>query len=405
MSVIVVGAYGFSNIGDEAMLSIVLKCLQEIYPDEEKIVSCINQDQVSSLHNVKTIDGISPLSMLKNLLKFKFGRFIKQYKLVREMNVLVYGGGSLFNDAKGAKNIGVILLTILMARLSGSLVVLWGVGIGPVYSFTGERILKMILKLSNVIIVRDERSKSTASTLCPGVEVRQGVDLLFSFPDFTKELKSQEKGNDEYLNIGISLRPYPAISNVDYKAIDELVIKALSLVLESINTPKKVKLYGLVFSEGDGRRDDAKMLSDLESKLEVLEISEYFGGFSNHQDKNSDYILSNMLERISTLDIVIGERFHSLVSSIISRTPFIAISYDQKVSELASSIGMDRYCVGISADSNSNQLSTELTEAVESLLISCGIVSSKLGDELLAKRTIAANDRNYIKQKLSDFSK
>lgn len=67
-----------------------------------------------------------------------------------------------------------------------------------------------------------------------------------------------------------------------------------------------------------------------------------------------------MLASVSSLDIVIGERFHSVVIAILSGVPFIAISYDQKVNEIVQSVGMSDYLVDIQASVGGDFLADEL---------------------------------------------
>jgi len=52
---------------------------------------------------------------------------------------------------------------------------------------------------------------------------------------------------------------------------------------------------------------------------------------------------------ISKATFTLGMRYHSIIFSLISSIPFIAISYAPKVKDLAEELGMGEYCLGLEA--------------------------------------------------------
>jgi len=405
VSIVIVGAYGFDNVGDEAMLYVVLRNLQKILPDDSRIVSCVDQRAVKKLHNVDTVCGVSPVSVVKSLIRFRFDDFRYQLKVISQMKLLVYGGGSLLNDSKGIKNISVILMTIVMARIKKVPIIIWGVGIGPIRSNLGQHVIKAILKLATVIVVRDKQSVVAANKL--GVEqlkIRQGTDLLFNSLRWNDLERKNSAVVNKPLQIGISLRPFPGNNGVDYIEKDRILVAGVVESLHSLVSLRSVEVAALVFSKGPagGRRDDLGILNRVKKELPSELFRSNIGGLSEEGDDSIELIINRMLKKISGLDIVIGERFHSLVTAALMGVPFIAISYDQKVRELVKISGMEDYCIDFQENISEFSLGEAIVYKVELLLKNYSQIQKMLSNNINKMEKIAEQDGLYIFDTLSN---
>jgi polysaccharide pyruvyl transferase WcaK-like protein len=397
MSIVIVGAYGFDNVGDEAMLHIVISSLSAMHPEDNVVVSCVDQTSVNRLHGVDTICGVSPISVLKSLAFLRIGEFAKQIKTIFHMKLLVYGGDSLFTDSKGLKNIIVILMTIFMARMMGSRVILWGVSVGPLNTMFGKFITRVIIKLASIVIVRNERSILTVNKLGRGSsKVKLGVDLLFNILKWKNVPRNTRTDVMSPLQVGLSLRPFPAILGVNYINKDRILINGIVKAFNNINAkPAKVSL--LIFSEGSGRRNDTDILLRVKEKFPDNNFRKDIGGISQEDGDNIESIIYSMLSKMSGLDVVVGERFHSLVTAAIAGVPFIAISYDQKVKALARACGMDEYCIDFENEINEDELAVLIESKFDNLLFNYSEVKEMLAENVKNIAKVADHDFNYIK--------
>ena len=403
MSIVIVGAYGFTNVGDEAMLNNVLHGLNSVHRNGARVVSCVNQDSVSKLHSVDPVCSISPLSLVKNLILLRRKIFTKQISVIRKMKLLVYGGGSLFTDTKGLRNIIIILLTVLMARVLRVPVIMWGVSIGPVNTKMGKMIVMLILKLSTLFIVRDKKSITIANELYPdNLNIKCGSDLLFN-TDISDIKINIDTDFKVPLQVGVSLRPFPATKDTNFINKDEVLIEGVSLSCQHVLNKLDAQFSLLIFSEGNDRRDDVGILNKLKDKLPENVFTENIGGLLQYPDEKAEFIVNEMLSKIAGLDIVIGERFHSLVTSALMGVPFIAISYDQKVTELTKICGMEDYCIDFQSDIDESKLAKELNDKIEKLLDNYSQVKAMLSSNVTKIQEIAENDKKTIIAKVQSY--
>lgn len=404
MSIVIVGAYGFDNVGDEAMLYVVLRNLQSVLPNETRVVSCVDQNMVKRLHNVATICSISPLSCFKNLLQLRLGNFREQLKVISRMKMLVYGGGSLFTDSKGIKNISVILMTVMMARIMKIPVIIWGVSVGPINSRIGSKIVKTILQLATLVIVRDKKSIAESDQLgIKHIEIRQGADLLFHllrWNDIDRNVSYEVKVP---LQIGVSLRPFPGTLGTDYIFKDEVLVAGVVKAFRLLMQQKSIQITGLIFSKGPERRDDLGIINKVKKELPSELFKQNVGGLSDGGE-NAESIISRMLIEIANLDVVIGERFHSLVTAALMGIPFIAISYDPKVRELVKISGMADYCIDFEENINELELSEAINSMMERLLKNYSQIKVSLSKNIKEIEQIAEQDSIYVLDKLDSLS-
>lgn len=401
MSIVIVGAYGFGNVGDEAMLHIVISSLGSALPNEAIVVSCVDQKSVNEIHDVETICGISPSSIIKSLIRFRLSDFKRQLKIIRQMKLLVYGGGSLFTDNKGGKNIFVILMTIYMARMMKANVILWGVSIGPVNTWFGKHVIKNILHMATIVIVRDKRSVEVAKEIDSRLEnIRHGTDLLFNLLKWEDVPCNVSGIVNKPLKIGLSVRPFPAIQGVDYQFKDKILVSGIIKAIQLIED-KPIEITPLVFSEGTGRRDDIDILNKIKNLSLVSTFKCSVGGLNREEGDNAKNIIHRLLTVMSGLDVVIGERFHSIVTAAVVGVPFIAISYDQKVSELVRACGLSEYCIEIQGEISESELTEAIVSKFESLIVNYSCIQDTLKENVSNIKKFAAQDSQYVVSQLS----
>ena len=81
--ILISGYYGFSNAGDEAMLTAIITALRKKDPSVEITVISGHPEATSKLHQVKAVHRFAPLGILKAML---------------HTDLLLSGGGSLLQN-------------------------------------------------------------------------------------------------------------------------------------------------------------------------------------------------------------------------------------------------------------------------------------------------------------------
>jgi polysaccharide pyruvyl transferase CsaB len=280
---LLVGYYGFDNLGDELVLLSTLEFIKTHYPLLKPLV-LYNKN----IDNVYGVEVIPRKRLLSGIIK---------------SDGICFAGGSILQDVTSLKSLFYYLGIIFLSFLFGKPVIMVSQGIGPIDTFLGKRSMRLV-NLADSISVRNQGSKELLLSL--GIDKPQiyvGEDLaLFYEPKGEKiEHISEEK-------ILVSVRDFPGFNE-----------KVLISALKEIRNDLSIEVSFLVAH-----------------KREDLDISRRFA-----RDIGGDLLIwgniEDLVRIISSSSIVLGMRLHPLILSAIFDVPFIGIAYDPKVSAFLSS--------------------------------------------------------------------
>lgn len=400
MRYIVDGAYGFDNLGDEAMLATAIEVLQRQSSDIDLWVSSYSPAKITDLHDVNATNFLLLGTLLRNFAKFDLSAILEQISFIRNTDALIFAGGSILHDKKGLRNILVIFYKCLFFKIFGKKIVFWGVAHDRMNSLISKASLYLIMRCSSLVLLRDEKSFDLLpNNLKAKNHISWGVDILFGQISRLANVRPARPAVDDgELRIGLSLRPYPPNLGADQQAYDGALVKQLGAYLSKVAhfSERRVTVVPLIFSEGDHARDDSAIISRVQKCASNcvflwpdLAISECaIGDFSN--------LLIDYSATISELDFVIGERFHSLVLAQILEVPYIAISYDKKIDQLVQVTGMKNYCVDLVSSLRVGDLSEQLLQMTSSLLLAHKQVQEKLSVSNLALERKALDNQRAV---------
>lgn len=374
MKVILDGAYGFDNVGDEAMLHTAISLLRNAWPAVDIDVSSFNPEKIKKFHGVEGTNYLLPGTLLRNLKRLRFKNISRQIAFIRDSDVLLFAGGSILNDKKGLRDTIVIFYKVLMFRAFGKKVIFWGVAYDEVKSFIAKSMLKYIMRNASLVVFRDKLSADlVAQQLGDFKHVGSGIDILFGLlPTLVRSVSAKSSEDDVGpCRIGLSLRPYPPNIGFDLEALDEALCKQVTEYIHAITEKlgKSVVIVPLVFSDGDGARNDREIISRVERMLGTHAFAWSDLDVSACQGAGFGEMLNEYCENISSLDVVIGERFHSLVLAQILEVPYIAISYDKKIDELVKAVEMESYSLNLLKSLNDKSICAELLLMTERALL------------------------------------
>ena len=149
-NVLISGYYGFNNTGDEAMIETMSMLLAR--RDYGLIVLSSNPERTKELYNVQAYD------------RYKFKEIIKA---IKKSDVVVSGGGTLFQDITSKKSIWYYLGIVKLAQFLGKKVCIAYQGIGPLSTKLYRRMTRKTLNKKSVKLValRDEHAINFAKEL------------------------------------------------------------------------------------------------------------------------------------------------------------------------------------------------------------------------------------------------
>ena len=270
--------------------------------------------------------------------------------------ILPVGGGYLRGQKKGIGsllNVTLLLHPLWISNLLGKPTVLYSQSIGPFSSKLEERMVGFSLnRCTEAIIVREDTSLKLLRRLGVKDNVYRSVDSGFAFDagDVKYDLREKLKiKSNKQLLFGITARkwlPEPAQSNYE-RAIAESIEHIISKYDASV-----------VFIP--------QVTSEFHSDDDRLVHKRIFDYISNHEHV---YLVDGELDHYQiksaydSLDFVIGTRFHSVIFSLTSYVPAIAIEYEHKTSGIMHDLGLDKWVMKMEAV-NSKDLCAKVDELI-----------------------------------------
>ena len=325
---ILCGAYGKGNAGDDAILRAILTRLKAIDPDMPFYV--MSRDPVET-------------SMKERVGSFYIFNLKKFFHYLRRTSLFVSGGGTLIQDVTSSRSLYFYLFTLLAAKWSGSRVVMYGCGIGPIRRGTNRRWTGRVLnRAADIITLRDSISMELLQAM--GVtrpEIVLSADPTVNLPsvgeDVVKEAFRLDGIPEDVPKIAFCLREWEEFRNF------EAVAKAADHAWEA---------HGLlpVFLPMEYPRDVA--------------IGEKIGAMVDtpHAVCSRRHTVEELRGMLSSMEVVCGMRLHSLIFASAGGTPIVGISYDVKVDSFIRDSGARR-CIQLK-DLSEETLNAYIDEAV-----------------------------------------
>lgn len=300
MNIVVCGNYGAGNIGDEMILEGMLLMLKNVAP-KAKITVLGEKNKFPA--------GIR--SFLRSL-------FIKNEakKAVKECDYFILGGGGLFGNLTFRANI-IWAIQAFQAHRYKKPVIMYGQSIGQPNGKFQKWLMKKAFKKAGFIAMRDQNSKTRLQELGIRKEIHVVPDLaLRTSPKKYPPKKSRE--------IIVALR--------HFKGVDREFIKNIIKFLNWLIIERKKLVKIIDFQEGTGA--DSILHKKIIRKVKGKERIKYFKKTKNQEE---------LFKTFSEANIVLAMRLHSIITAIKAHTPFIAISYAEKVEDFLKDAELNDY--------------------------------------------------------------
>ncbi len=295
--VLICGAYGKGNSGDEAILRAIITSMRAIDPLIPLTVMTRKPEETRLLYGVRAI------------YTFDVPRFLWA---AGRTKLFINGGGSLIQDSTSSRSLYYYLFTIWAARHRGAKVLMYGCGIGHVEKPFNQKLARLILDhKEHVITLRDAISRQ--ELLDMGItkpDVRDSAD-----PALSLEPVSDQAAQDYMKAHGLdpdgkyicfSLRPWKEFDNyapfaeaADY-ARETYGLEAVFMPIEDPTDLAPSRRTAQLMHSG----------SHLLPAPQQVELT---------------------MAVLKRMQLMCAMRLHALVFSAAANTPFLAVSYDIKV--------------------------------------------------------------------------
>jgi len=310
---LIAGAYGTGNLGDEAILVGLLRLFVEgkKYDRNQVVVFSRDPEETSSFHKV--------FARRKNILD------------LLKTDDIVIGGGELFQDV-GYMAVKYSILG-LISKILGKRVKFYAVGVSSNRSRVAKLLMTMSLSVADEISVRDSASRKRLRNL----GIRKPI-IVVPDPAYYVEPVSQEEATRLLRREGIE---------VNEKNI------SVAIVSQHVRNPqqnRRIQLFLLNFLR--------------KSLIEYRNVQFVFFPFNSHKDVSSDrdIIYGKWLESVlksdrykiirsactpqqvmgmlRLMDLVVSTRFHPLLFAVRTGVPAIGIDLFEKVDSFCKKHGL-----------------------------------------------------------------
>ena len=308
--VMICGAYGKGNAGDDAILLAILTELRAINPDLSFRVFSRKPAETRMTYRVNS---------------FYIFAFWKALYHFSRAKLFVNGGGSLMQDVTSYRSLWFYLWTLSAAKRHGCPVIMYGCGIGPIRNQQNRKLAaKVINRYVDAITLRDPDSREELNRL--GIErpnISISADTTVILPPAPAEVVDGILNNAgiplDGRYIGFILRPW---YRFDEKV--RIIAAAADYAYET---------YGLT-----------PFFVPIEPRLDVpasLQVIRHMK--APHYILRESYTAGETIGILSRLTAAVSMRLHGLIFSSGQGVPSVGIVYDQKVSSFLDYIGQDLY--------------------------------------------------------------
>ena len=311
--VVLCGAYGQNNAGDEAVLKAILAELRAVDPEMPLWVMTRKPRQTRQANRVGAVFTFNVFAFCRRM---------------RRCRLYVNGGGSLIQDVTSSRSLWFYLFTLSAAKRLGCRVMMYGCGIGPIRSGRNrKRAGRVIDKNVDVITLRDRESRQELESL--GVKrpkivlaADPAVSLRSASPEEAEAILEQAglRPREGQRYLGVTVRPWPGFED------------KLSVFAQAIDYA--FEKYGLrpVFIPIEGRMDAAASgrVAALLQKAPAAILPPCSGP-------------ELAIALSARMDVALSMRLHALIFAAARGVPLVGAVYDPKVSAFLDSVDQDLY--------------------------------------------------------------
>lgn len=367
MRLVVINAYVRENAGDAALLSVCLRQIREAFPkalvEVAGMESAESYPEFESARNLGSIrryvaDGnvSKGLRITRKTLGLLLGmtylvlprvvrhRFIswlpqevaREVRALAEADVIVSMGGGYLSARKGLdgyQNIFYVLLPALIAQRERKPVVFGPQSFGPFTSALQRWLVRHVLLRSPLVMAREGVSVGILERCgVPATHIVRAVDSGFAFdPGPGRNWREELRVADNAVLIGVTARSWLE------PAAQESYERALAEVIDEVQARDLHHVVLIPQVTSDYMADDDRIVEK--------RIASYCARAPLCvEDRSDHHELKNLYGELTYL---IGTRFHSVIFSLTSRVPCVAIEYEHKTRGIMRDLGLEEWVIKI----------------------------------------------------------
>lgn len=304
------GSYGGMNLGDEAILEVILRELRAA-ADVDVVVFSYNAKDTERRHKVRTVP-------IREMHKDQVLEELKK------LDLFILGGGGILYD----ESLERYLRDVNWAKELNIPVMVYAVSVGPFKNPESKQLVTEVLNKVDKITVREGEAKRILNDLGVNQEIEITADpaLLLKPQTFTKDMLKKEGINPDSPLVGFSVRePGPAAPDLNIEQYHAILANTADFMVERFDAQ-----ILFVPMEG-GENKDPQHSHAVISKMANAKRANVLKG---------EYTSGEVLGLMKHMAFAVGMRLHFLIFAGIQRVPFIPLPYATKVSGFLADLEM-----------------------------------------------------------------
>ncbi len=289
------GYYGFDNLGDDALLQIIVSQLKTRYP--HATIDALSAKPEITAHEL----GIESTPRWdQGAIRDAIGR----------ADVVLSGGGGLLQNATSLKSLLYYAGIVRSGIRAEKKTMVFGQSIGPL-DFWGKQTVRECCRGLHAATVRDERSRELFAPLVPSTTVERTADPVFLYdpPETPVDLGTAGLGDDSDPLVIVCVRK---------TAQQNEGVTAIAAAVDRLAAEHGARVAFVPFGGTPDAEASTLIIRKCKSQPVLISLDS----------------LDTVAAAIGRAKLVIGVRLHALILAIRLGVPFLAIPYDPKVTGL-----------------------------------------------------------------------
>ncbi len=338
-SIILFGTWAEENLGDDYMLSSVIREIRGQDPDVRLVIftgdraitsQLLEREDLMNEHVVLVYTGRNGLREPGLPFFSSFAWFFQNVGEIFRADFLLIGPGNQLQDVTRRMRVLFFISRGILAWFFRTPYAYFGIGYYQIRSRFCRWVFRKNADGAAFVSTRDEGgAKAILSLGVEGTDVPGLADVTFSYP--WTEQKQQPKTDTQPI-IGFTHRVF--LPPVFEEKVVENLEHCLAGLLTHIQTQINARFRFFPFYEAS-KWNDRVELSRLKERLAPdfpVEIAEW-------------RTLSELRDEIGVCDAFIGVRYHSVLLSVQSNIPVMGISYAHKTRRFMEENGLQEYVI------------------------------------------------------------
>lgn len=303
------GSYGGLNLGDEAILQVIVAEISRSLPVEITVFSR-NAEDTKVRHAGTRAVAVRELSRDEVLPE------------IERLDLLIIGGGGILFDAEAAT----FLREAILAQEVGVPVMMYGIGAGPLKEPPVQKLVRNCLDRAQAITVRERPARRVLEDVGVSQEIRVTADpaFLMQGESLPPDALQREGLDGKHRLVAISVRePGVAAPDLDENHYHALLANAADYMVDRLDAD-------LVFIPMERNVLDMQHSHRVIAQMACAKSATVLKG---------EYTPGQILSLFDHFSFAVGMRLHFLIFAALRQVPFVALPYADKVMGLLGEMG------------------------------------------------------------------